>query len=172
MNTNKAMTTQTLFFILMLVLLSGTIYFGISKTSMLQKELSNQQERELKDSLEKQLDYCANPLNKGSKQRITINSKDFNSICLVTSREYREGVPLDSDEIQKQLREDLKQIQETQDNVVVLQTSFEKNPGSEPILVEYQIIDSFRTEYLPNIVTSCQFDTEDSKKIEFDLICE
>ncbi len=72
---------QMFFFILMGAIFVWILFFGYKQITNVNEQLSNQERIEIEKELKYALEYCSDPLNKGSTKIIEFKSNEFNGIC-------------------------------------------------------------------------------------------
>lgn len=74
---------QTFFMIMMSILMVGIMIFGISRFFMVKDTLSEIERVEIMDKLKSGLEYCNDPLNKGTKKTIELDYDKIGAVCFL-----------------------------------------------------------------------------------------
>lgn len=83
MNKKAELSIQILFFILMAILMVSIIVFGITKLLFVEETLDKTQLYSLENSLKETLEYCDEPINRGTKKISTLEANGFSKVCLL-----------------------------------------------------------------------------------------
>jgi len=108
----KGLTFNVLLMILMVILFVMILLFGINKLHLLSNNLSQTEVLKYRNELINSLEYCKNPLNKGSERVEIIKQNKIDMICLL-------GDDLSS-KFNKPLLSTLQTIENGDNNVVFL----------------------------------------------------
>lgn len=123
----------------MAILFVTILIFGYSKLFLVTEVISENERLDIINKITIALEYCEDPLNKGSKRIINFKHKDINSFCLLNSN-------LEDIE-NSNLILDLETIYETGDNVVLLNLNQEKYN----ILASFKVDKDFKNSYCSDI---------------------
>ena len=161
----NAMGIQILFFIMMSLILIWIIFFGFSRLNEVEKTISKEDEIALKAKLKEAFDYCSDPVNIGSFQRLSLKGEKFNSIC------FNGHLSSELDNY-PELKNELKTLAESGHNIVLLQTDFSLSGNSEEYsLNEYNIFGAIKVDSLGYNKGFCWFDFENTYQKEIEIDC-
>lgn len=76
-------TIQTFFFILMSIFFVWIIIFGFKQITNINEQISEQEKVLITKDIKKALEYCSDPLNKGTSKSIEISHKEITQICII-----------------------------------------------------------------------------------------
>ena len=157
----KAMEVQSIFYILMSLIMIAIIMFGLKQVTSVSEQLSDTERVEIQNELKKKFESCEDPLNRGNIEFIELEDQKFNAICFLGS-DYET-----SSELQNALNEydEIVAIGSTGDNVILLKTEF-----VESTTTKNQIISSFKIQ--ADVSSFCKFPTKDTSDFNFELKCE
>lgn len=159
--TNKAITTQIIFFILMSLIMIWIIVFGFQRITDVQDTLSIQEEIEIKNKLEEAFKFCSDPINQGSLKIIDLTGRPYNSICFNCHG-------LDSNRFPQEFLEESRILSEAGSNFLLLKTQF----SDADELEEYQIIGQLKIEELGYENSIAWFDLENSYEQKIEILCK
>jgi len=139
MNKKAELTMQAVFYIMMSVIMIAIIVFGFQRLVMVEDHLSEQERIEFKADLEKALEACEDPLNKGNVRYFDIDSKLINGVCILGD------TPLSLSDYGPNLMDELEVFDGTDKNVILISTGvFEDDNGYMGYTDNnFQVIDSF-----------------------------
>lgn len=160
MDIKKAqISVQTFFFILMSIFFVWILIFGYNQIRNVDEQISEQEQILLTKEIKGALEYCSDPLNKGSSKIIKIESKKFNGICLIGKNDFNTvkygklGIDLNK----------LKSEQ-IQDNVFLIKAEIKLNSATlEYDFTNPQLIDSFYADITEPKDSFCSFNTFELK---------
>lgn len=164
-NSKKALAVQTIFFIMMSLIMIWIIIFGIQKVSSLQDTISQDEQIKIQKKIEDTFAQCSDPINEGTQKTISLRGEKFNSICY--NGHLADGVSSRTDPIYVDFKSELETLSNSGDNFVLIQTSF-----SSGNLVEYNILASFEIEDLGYSEGICWFDLENQYNQDVKIKCD
>jgi len=168
MDKKGGLTTKSIFFIMMSLIMIWIIFFGINKILLVEKTLTNQEKIIIKKEIKDALKYCQDPLNKGNLKTIKLDKFGFNSICIINN-----SMNLNNLEIfntNPQLIKDGKKYQNSinvNDSIVLLmKTSISSNKE----ILEANIVNKIEFKDM-KINNFCQWDLENKDKLNLKIQC-
>jgi len=169
MKKKATITTKSIFFILMSIIMVWIMVFGINKIFLIEKTLEDQDKLIIKKELITALKYCQDPLNKGNLKTIELKKYGFNSICLLNKTTElslieilkTNAVLIDEVEI---LRES---INLTDSIAVLMKTVIDSNSN---LILEVNIIDDIIFKNM-DIKNFCQWDIENEDNLDLKIEC-
>ena len=167
---NSWLQTQTLFYVFMILSFIGIIIFGMSKFFFIEKTISQSDKLTLINEVKSSFKKCEDPLNKGSISTLKHSKNTFNSICLFDDENKINDVFLndfEDDTIKDDLRNDLKKIIGTENNLIFLDLKTITKSGKIS-LNSYEIIQTEKIEYKQN---RCYTNLENSQIKTFRIEC-
>lgn len=166
-NERLGVTTQTLFMILMVIIMVGIVIFGYLLFLIFQDPLTEAEKLEVREEITEAMKFCRDPLNSGNVRSIDFEHDEFNSFCVL-------GENYEDDE-----REDWTSVRRGGDNVILLKTVMQEEESGEEshVLSDYQIRDSFSlgfnvsfNETNPEEDHYCWYDLDNSGRLEDKVI--
>lgn len=158
MENKKASIGQNFFYIMMAFAFVWILVFGYSKMSAIGDTLSEQERIDIKNEFEELVEFCMDPLNKGSEKYISIKHQSINAVCFLD--ENYESSNFFSDELNF---EELDILYENGNNIVLLDSSFDLDGKINSIDT---ITDSVSSNYEFS-KTSCWNSNSGSIKIQY-----
>ena len=157
-NKKAQISTQTVFFVLMMFLMIAILIYGINKIYFVNETLLEQERLEVKKGLEETLNFCDDPLNKGANKNYDFsNQNSFNVVCIIPA-----GSNLDSLNLDSSLKEEIEILSSTGENIFLIKSEINEDNGNLE-LVDSQIIDSLKIE--------TEFDSSSCSFEKIKIIC-
>lgn len=153
----KAMGIQVMFFIFMSIIMVSLIIFGFTKMSELNDIASEEERIDMKNKFEKEMEFCSDPLNRGSKKVVMVDVSGVNGVCVFDKNTAPSEISSFSD---------ISDIQGTlgdYDSGVVFVNA--KLVGGVP--QEVSVVDFLKVDKIN--INKCDFTT--SRRVSFDLVC-
>lgn len=158
------MSVNTIFYILMVIIMVGILIFGYQRIFETQKTISKVDLLGIKDYLEKNFEECSDPLNRGNLKTFEIKHDAFNSICIIKKGDDLSLLSSNSDLVDElDIFED--SLDENEAICVLIDTDF----GSSGTLEEFNIIDKFELDYDRS---ECFFDFANKGLLTIQLKCD
>ena len=163
MDINKAqISVQTFFMILMGICFVWILIFGYKQITNINDQISEQDRVLITNDIKKALEYCSDPLNKGTEKVITIIHKDINGICYINSSKT-----LPNEIISFNLQ--ILPIIEGNHNILLLNNIYILNSGNY-VIDELQIVGSSNVDS-ELINSKCWFANKNENKVIVDFKC-
>lgn len=161
----KAITAQTIFFVLMTIMMVWIIIFGIQKLAQTKDIFDDTKKIEIQNNIKNQLEYCDDPLNRGTQLLIELGAtKNYNVLCILGEDQISSNPKFDIPQ--------LGEIAQTNDNIILARTKFIQE--SSDIYYDdkdFNIVFSFNAQINKIPQTSCWDNSETGNKIEISLTC-
>lgn len=162
MNKNKQtyqikaeISIQTIFFILMSILIIVIIIYGINKIFLVNDTLTEQDRISVQKEITKAITYCDDPLNKGNIKTFTFENSYFDGIWIL-------GNDIENLKDSIENKDELKLIFDSGDNIVLFKTINSEYPDINN--------DNIYDIYSINIISSFKLDQSFEKtKYWFDF---
>ncbi|MDA3855832.1 MAG: hypothetical protein PF569_06220 [Candidatus Woesearchaeota archaeon] len=156
---------ETLFYVFMAIIFVWILIFGFQKIFLVQDVLNENDRIEIMNDIKDSIEYCDDPLNKGTVKVIDFKNNFFNSMCLVdVNFEFGDLAIIPSDDFV----EDINLIMEntgSKSTILLLKTSFINNDSLE----DYVIIDAEEVE--TNVLPFCSFDFGGQGEFKAEIVC-
>lgn len=142
---------QTFFMILMGIFFVWILIFGYNQIINVKTQISDQEKLFLKNEIKDALEYCNEPLNKGSSKVFEFKSKEFNGICLIGDNNFDTsygslGATLNGFKTAK-----------VKENVYLIQAVGSKDPATGKYTIKsYKIVDKMYADF-GNQSSKCSF---------------
>ncbi len=159
---NAQISVQTFFMILMGICFVWILIFGYKQITNINDQISEQDRVLITNDIKKALEYCSDPLNKGTEKAVTIIHKDINGICYINSSKTlpNEIISFNSE---------ILPIIEANHNIILLNNKYSLNSGVY-LIDELQIIGSTFVES-EIIDSNCWFANKNENKVIVEFKC-
>ena len=163
MDIRKAqISVQTFFMILMGICFIWILIFGYKQITSINEQISEQDRVLITNDIKKALQYCSDPLNRGTEKVIIIEHKDINGICYINSSKTlpNEIISFNSE---------ILPIIEGNHNILLLNNKYSLT-SQVYVIDELQIVGSSFVE--SEIINSkCWLANENKNKVLIDFVC-
>jgi len=172
-NRKKAnISIQTFFFIMMSIFMIGIIIFGLEKIFFVQDTLTEQDRVLIQKQIKDVVEYCQDPLNKGTIKTVVLENNLFNSVCFFNKTTDIDNIistaGLDTSTT-IDLTNEINTLQDTLNNsfygAVFIKTTI-SNSGK---LLDYNVIDFIQIDTI--IEQSCEFDKKNRGNLNLKIKC-
>ncbi len=171
---------ETMFFILMGIIMIAIIVFGFNKIFLVNDTLSQLEVNDMKNQIEDAFNHCEDPLAKGDVQVVKFKNNLFNSVCVMSGEVtqddflnllYENDISYDLNNIDflYGVLRDVNTIFQSGDNVILFDSTFIKTQDTY-LLSDFQITHSFNVNFASDKLF-CQFDKEGEGEFELKLTC-
>lgn len=137
------LTMQAMLYIMMSLMMVAIIVFGFKKLVFVGDVINDQEIRDLKNDLQKALDACEDPLNRGNIEHFKIDSNLFDGVCILGDQ------PLTSPPFGPNLVAEMSIFAEAGDNVVLLEANTQLGGDGRYTYDDerFQILHSFYSDF-------------------------
>lgn len=143
--------------ILMMIFMIGIIIFGWSNADVLLDTISESDLVEARNDVRDIVEFCNDPMNKGSRKIKEITHSNVDMICFLSKDNLSEFNSMGSS-----VKNQVKSINTTGDNVIFGKV---KKRGSSGSVTDFTVVDSFEMEGMKRDSSKCYEKGNDNKLV-------
>ena len=160
----KSVAISVIFYILMIIIFAGILYFGATKLFFIEEATSKYKNSEYKTKIQNLIFFCDEVTNKGSYQNINVRSDILNSILFVENESYTE---LFEDFTFLKNETFFNETNTINKSVILVKFDFYNNSGQIEIL-DYLFVDYFNMQIYENDLV---YNVERKPNVDLRIFC-